>query len=169
MAFGSLLSKYRVPFRAFWHATSFWNLHFSWLHFCGEASFFTHLSSGKKKHRHLPFSTWCQRGGAVERPTLILRMTRSGSWTAYPQIASLIARKKQQQNATLKGPVSIGAPKHFGVESFTLRTKTLSLIGEQKSRLDEIGFRPAWTLSVEVPLRSLGICRLSIYFDHAQF
>jgi hypothetical protein len=81
----------------------------------------------------------------------------------------LIARKKQQQNATLKGPVSIGAPKHFGVESFTLRTKTLSLIGEQKSRLDEIGFRPAWTLSVEVPLRSWGICPVSVYFDHAQF
>jgi hypothetical protein len=59
--------------------------------------------------------------------------------------------------------------KHFGVESFTLRTKMLSLIGEQKARLDEIGFRPAWTLSVEVPLRSLGICRLSIYFYHAQF
>jgi len=81
----------------------------------------------------------------------------------------LIATKKQQQNATLKGPVYHWSAKHFGVESFTLRTKMLSLIGEQKARLDEIGFRPAWTLSVEVPLRSLGICRLSIYFDHAQF
>jgi hypothetical protein len=39
VAFGSLLSKYRVPFRAFWGCYFLWNLHFSWLRFCGEASF----------------------------------------------------------------------------------------------------------------------------------
>jgi hypothetical protein len=61
---------------------------------------------------------------------------------------------------------------HWSAKTFWRRelyTKTLSLIGEQKSRLDEIGFRPAWTLSVEVPLRRWGICPLSVYFDHAQF